>query len=78
VFDDEDVHETTLSPIRSLASSKIRRAVQGPQVQSDCKLDLVFEKLALIENQNSEILSNVEDIEIRVAATVKKLGICAN
>jgi hypothetical protein len=67
-FDDEDGSE----PSRSLSQSSsgiAKRPRNSTKSQSDQKLDLILQKLASIENQNSEIVTKVKHIELRVEST---------
>jgi hypothetical protein len=73
-FDDEAGSEPSGSPNQPTSSGTTKRLRKDTQpisrnttkVQSDQKLDLILQKLATIENQNSVIVNKVKDIEVRV------------
>jgi hypothetical protein len=73
-FDDDEGSEASGSPTTQPGTSKkARRAVKGPKANSDSKLDLILQKLASIETQNSVIVNKVKDIELRVVSTENNL-----
>jgi hypothetical protein len=80
-FDDEVGSEPSGSPNQSTSSGTTKRQRKDalptsrntPKVQSDQKLDLILQKLATIENQNSVIVNKVKDIEVRVESAEKSI-----
>jgi hypothetical protein len=72
-FEDEsEASGTSSSGTQSGNNKQPRKAVKGT-VQSDFKLDLILKKLVSIETQNSEIVTKVKNIEIRVVSTENEL-----
>jgi hypothetical protein len=73
VDDSEDESNSLNSQTSQKNSTKtLRKVAKGTHVQSD-KLDLILKKLVSIENQNTEIVSKVRDMENRIVLTENEL-----
>jgi hypothetical protein len=60
-------------PLVQSGNNKQPKKAVKVTVQSDFKLDLILKKLVSIETPNSEIVTKVKDIEIRVVSTENEL-----